>query len=148
MPQSRRAAGCPPSGPGRQFGSDRKGTNLTELLGHVGGVIAPVLICVLIGYGLALIKTPFDNKVIGGLVADVGYPALILSHLAGKHIEVGAFVEMLGAALACVAAFGVIGAIFLMAVGLPRRAFLSPMMLNNVGNIGLPVAALAFGPGT
>ena len=32
----------------------------------------------------------------------------------------------------------------LIGYGLPNRAFLSPMMLNNVGNIGLPVTALAF----
>jgi malate permease and related proteins len=115
------------------------------LLGHVGGVIAPVLLCVLVGYGLALINVPFENKVIGGLVANVGYPALILSHLAGQHVEVGAFLQMIGAAAASVVAFGVIGAAFLAITGLPYRAFLSPLMLSNVGNIGLPVASLAFG---
>jgi len=36
-------------------------------------------------------------------------------------------------------------AIFLKLVGLPLRAFIAPLSLNNVGNIGLPVAALAFG---
>lgn len=118
---------------------------MEELLGHVGGVIAPVLLCVLVGYGLALINVPFENKVIGGLVANVGYPALILSHLAGQHVEIGAFLQMIGAAAASVVAFGVIGAAFLAVTGLPYRAFLAPLMLSNVGNIGLPVASLAFG---
>jgi len=36
-------------------------------------------------------------------------------------------------------------AIFLKLVGLPLRALIAPLSLNNVGNIGLPVAALAFG---
>ena len=119
---------------------------MNELLVHVADVIAPVLLCVLAGYGLALFRLPFDNKIVGSLVANIGYPALILSHLAGQHIEFGAFVQMIGAAAASVAAFAVIGAAFLKIIGLPLRAFLSPMMLNNVGNIGLPVAALAFGP--
>ena len=34
---------------------------------------------------------------------------------------------------------------FLRLIGLPYRAFLTPMMMNNVGNIGLPVCLLAFG---
>ena len=33
----------------------------------------------------------------------------------------------------------------LAALGLPIRAFLSPLMLNNVGNIGLPMNVFAFG---
>jgi hypothetical protein len=44
-----------------------------------------------------------------------------------------------------VACFGVIGYIFLKLMRLPARAFLSPMMLSNVGNIGLPISFLAFG---
>lgn len=49
------------------------------------------------------------------------------------------------AALVAVACFGLIGSGLLALLRLPVRAFLSPMMLNNVGNIGLPVCALAFG---
>jgi predicted permease len=112
---------------------------------EVGNVLVPVLLCVLIGYGLARIKAPFDNKMVGSLVANVGYPTLILSHLEGQHVALDGFLQMMLAAAAVVACFGVIGFVFLKIIGLPNRAFLSPMMLNNVGNIGLPVTALAFG---
>ena len=59
---------------------------MREMITHVSGVVAPVLICALIGYGLAKLKLPFDNKMIGALVSTVGYPTLILSHLAGQDV--------------------------------------------------------------
>ena len=112
---------------------------------HISGVVAPVLLCVLAGYGLAIFKLPFDHKVVGTLVANVGYPTLILSHLTKQHIQLDAFLEMMLAALVSVVSFGVIGFVLLKLLRLPVRGFLSPMMLNNVGNVGLPLSALAFG---
>jgi predicted permease len=107
--------------------------------------VAPVLLCTLVGYGLALLRLPFDHKVVGALVANVGYPTLIVSHLTKQHVPLGAFLEMMLAALVAVACFGLIGLGLVALLRLPVRAFLSPMMLNNVGNVGLPVCALAFG---
>ena len=118
---------------------------MTQTLLHVANVIVPVLVCVLVGFGFAKFKLPFDHGMVSSLVANVGYPALILSHLAAQHISVGAFFDMLGAAATMVALFTVGGFAFLSIVGLPKRGFLTSMMLSNVGNIGLPVAYLAYG---
>ena len=118
---------------------------MQELLSHVINVVGPVLLCALVGYVLAVSKSAFDTKVIGALVSKVGYPALIISHLSGQHVAFGSFVYFIAAAVVAVALFGIIGYAFLRLVGLPYRAFLSPMMMNNVGNIGLPVCLLAFG---
>jgi predicted permease len=119
---------------------------MAELIGHLANVLLPVLVCVLVGFALARLDQPFDHGMVGRLVANVGYPTLILSHLSGQHVEFAAFLEMLLGALGMVVAFGVIGLAFLLVTGLPVRAFLTPLMLNNVGNIGLPVCTLAFGP--
>jgi malate permease and related proteins len=118
---------------------------MAEMIVHVGGVVLPVLLCVLVGYGLAWFKVPFENKVVGGLVANVGYPALILSHLTKQHVALGTFLDMMLAALASVVCFAVIGYALLKLLRLPIRGFLSPMMLSNVGNVGLPICLLAFG---
>ena len=115
------------------------------IFGHVVTVMLPVLLCVLLGYGLAVLRAPFDRKMFGSLVANVGYPALILSHLAKDHIELGAFLNVLLAAAFMMLIFGVLGFGILKLLGLPVQAYLSPMMLSNVGNIGLPVTTLAFG---
>jgi malate permease and related proteins len=118
---------------------------MEEMAIHVSGVVAPVLLCALVGYGLAMFKLPFDNKIVGSLVANVGYPTLIISHLTKQHIQLDAFLEMMLAAFASMVAFGVVGFGLLKILRLPVRGFLSPMMLNNVGNVGLPICALAFG---
>lgn len=121
------------------------GPTLEELAFHILNVVAPVLLCVLVGFGLAKLKLPFDNKMITMLVSSVGYPTLIISHLAAGHVAFDDFLEMMAGALAMVACFGVIAFGFLSLVGLPRRTFLAPMILNNVGNIGFPICMLAFG---
>jgi len=118
---------------------------MAEIFGHVVHVMLPVLLCVLVGYGLAVVKAPFDTKLFGALVANVGYPALILSHLAKEHIALGTFLTVLGAAAGMTLIFAVLGFAALTILRLPVKAYLSPMMLANVGNIGLPVATLAFG---
>ncbi|MCR9214962.1 MAG: AEC family transporter [Proteobacteria bacterium] len=118
---------------------------MEALFYHVSNVLLPVLICVLAGYGLARFNVYFDTKMVGSLVSNIGYPTLILSHLSGQHIEFEAFIRVMAASIAMIACFGLIAFIFLKVIKLPVQAFLSPMMLNNVGNIGLPVSFLAFG---
>ncbi|WP_301282683.1 hypothetical protein [Ruegeria atlantica] len=41
---------------------------MEHLFLNVLNVVLPVLICAGIGYVLAVIQAPFDNKVIGGIV--------------------------------------------------------------------------------
>lgn len=118
---------------------------MEEIFAHVVSVLLPVLLCAGVGLLLAVTKSPMDTKVVGGIVARVGYPALILSHLAGEHISFESFLTVLAAGVFAVASFGVIGFAVLKVLRLPIAAFLSPLMHGNVGNIGLPVASLAFG---
>ncbi|MCA8879150.1 MAG: transporter [Rhodobacteraceae bacterium] len=118
---------------------------MDAVLHHLLGVVVPIAICVLVGFSLARLEIPFDRKMVGKLVQTVGYPTLIVSHLSAGHVDLPAFLAMLGAAFAMVAAFLLISALLLTLLGLPLRVFLSPMSLNNVGNVGLPVASLAFG---
>lgn len=112
---------------------------------HVINVVLPVVICAGVGWWLAFIDAPFDNAMIGSLVSRVGYPTLIISHLSTTKIEVDAFLNMLAAAVLVIAGFGVLGFYALKALRLPVRAFLTPLMHSNVGNIGLPITLLAFG---
>ncbi|WP_299477265.1 AEC family transporter [uncultured Roseibium sp.] len=118
---------------------------MTGIIEHVANVMVPVLLCVLLGYALAYFKAPFDRKLFGSLVSNVGYPTLILSHLAKEHVALETFLTVLAAAAAMIAIFGVIGFAILKLMRISIRAYLAPMMLSNVGNIGLPVATLAFG---
>ena len=118
---------------------------MEQFILHVGTVVLPVLLCGLVGFAFAKFGLLFDKRMVGELVSYVGYPALVLSHLSAQHVSIGPFLHMMLAALVMMLAFGVVSFLFLRLVGLPVRAFLSPMMLNNVGNVGLPVCALALG---
>ncbi|WP_296593965.1 transporter [Roseibium sp.] len=119
---------------------------MEEIFGHVVNVMLPVLLCVLLGYGLAVFKAPFDTKLFGALVSNVGYPALILAHLAKEHIQLATFMTVLAAAAGLVMVLAILGFGVLKLTRLPIKAYWPPMMLSNVGNIGLPVSTLAFGP--
>jgi predicted permease len=109
-------------------------------------VILPVLLCVGVGFLLAKIHQPFDRAMIGPLLANVGYPALVLSHLTNESFKFSRFLTMMFAALCVLVSFGLISFVFLKLVRFPIRGYLTPMMFSNVGNIGVPIALLAFGP--
>lgn len=118
---------------------------MTTVLYHVFNVILPILLCIAVGFGLARFKQPFDNRMVTSLMANVGYPSLILSHLLGHTVNLQVFFQMMLAALLAVTCFALIWVCILRLLGLSLRVFLSPLSLNNVGNIGLPVCALAVG---
>lgn len=119
--------------------------SLLELLHHVLDVVLPVLLCIGVGAALARLAVPFDRKSIASLVQNVGYPTLIVSHLSQGHVSVGEFGAMAGVAAVSIGLFVLLAGSFLLLVRLPLRAFIAPMSLNNTGNVGLPVALLAFG---
>ena len=112
---------------------------------NVLNVVLPVLICAGVGYCLARVRAPFDNKVIRGIVSNVGYPILIISHLSTTKLAIGTFLDKMAAAAMAVAGFGALGFVALKTLRLPVRAFLTPLMHGNVGNIGLPITMLALG---
>jgi predicted permease len=118
---------------------------MLELLHHVLNVVLPVLLCIGVGAVLAWLAVPFDRRSFSALIQYVGYPTLIVSHLSEGHVAAAQFGIMAGAAVAAIVAFVLIGGVFLTLARLPLRAFIAPMSLNNTGNIGLPVAMLAFG---
>lgn len=116
-----------------------------QLLAEILNVVAPVFICAALGFTIAKINAPFDRKMIGWIVGNIGYPTLVLAHLSSGHVAFDQFLAMVGAAVVLIGLLAVIAGVAVFLMGLPVRVFISPMSLGNVGNIGLPVAALAFG---
>ena len=119
--------------------------HLEHIFLNVFNIILPVLICVGVGYTLALIKAPFDTKVVNDLISRVGFPTLVISHISTAQIDGGTFITVVGAAAVAVAGFAVLSLIALRLLGYSIAAFLGPLMHGNVGSIGLPVTLLAFG---
>ena len=76
---------------------------------------------------------------------DVFVPALVFAALANKAFEVAAFLPLIVASTFMVVGAGLAGWGLARATGMQARTLVPPMMFNNCGNLGLPLAVLAFG---
>lgn len=108
-------------------------------------IIAPVLICAAIGYAWAKSGRRYDVEIVTVLATSISLPALVFTTLVETQIEIAALGKMVAAAAAATGLFGAVGAAVLKLARIPLRSFLPAMMFPNVGNMGLPLAALGFG---
>jgi predicted permease len=76
---------------------------------------------------------------------DVFVPALVFVSLAGKPLQLEALGLLAGGAVLVIAACGLLALAASRALGVAVKTLVPPMMFNNSGNLGLPVAFLAWG---
>ncbi|MBC8337917.1 MAG: AEC family transporter [Rhodospirillales bacterium] len=115
------------------------------MLSQLFSVIAPVFVCAAIGYVWKRQNRPYDADLISALSVNIGTPCLAFYTLTSTNLDPGAFNEMALATLVTLAAFVALYVPALKAVGLSQKAFLPALTFANVGNMGLPLALLAFG---
>lgn len=108
-------------------------------------IIAPVLICAALGYGWARLGRPYNTEMVTHLVSAVGVPCLVFTTLVNVEVELSALGEMAVATVVSLVAMGVVGVAVLKLWGQSVRAFLPTIIFPNTGNMGLPLALLAFG---
>ena len=119
-------------------------TVLLSLMDRVFATVFPIIAIVTVGYLYARKHAP-DMAVANRINMDIFLPALIFSVMAGKNFDLyahldlalGSAVMVLGAGLAMKPIAGLLG--------VHPKTFVPPMMFNNCGNLGLPLAYLAFG---
>ncbi len=115
------------------------------MIAEILGIIAPVLICIAIGFAWAKAGRKFDTPMVTFLVTYFSTPALVFYTLSTVDLSMEALFVIGGAAVAANVVLAVIGAITLWIFGLSQRTFLQSLTWPNVGNIGLPLCLLAFG---
>lgn len=76
---------------------------------------------------------------------DVFTPALVFSAMASKDFHLLAFGPLLLAAALLILGSGAVAWVVARLTGTAPRTLVPPMMFNNSGNLGLPLAVLAFG---
>lgn len=76
---------------------------------------------------------------------DVFVPALVFAALANREFRITEYLPLLGATLAVVVASGAVAWLVARAIGVEAKTLVPPLMFNNCGNLGLPLAVLAFG---
>ncbi|MGA0805645.1 MAG: AEC family transporter [Pseudohongiellaceae bacterium] len=108
-------------------------------------VIAPTLLCALVGFGWVRRGLHFDTNFVSSLVLNIGAPCLLFSTFMAIEIDAHAFGEMAVATVLAMLGFAVVALPLLRLAGLELRSFLFSQMFPNVGNMGLPLCLLAFG---
>lgn len=115
------------------------------MFSEIFSILAPVFVCVAIGYGWSKSGKDFDTGLVTSIVTYFGTPSLVFYALATVELDVSHLWRMGLSALIANVAFVVIGGAVLALLKLPHRAFLQALSWPNVGNVGLPLCLLAFG---
>ncbi|MBS0320452.1 MAG: AEC family transporter, partial [Proteobacteria bacterium] len=114
------------------------------MIARLLGIVLPVFSIVALGWFFGRRAKPdmtWVNKISMNMLA----PALVFSALAGGHFDLRANAVLMLASLGVVLGSGLLAWPVARWLRVDYRTFLPPMMFNNCGNIGLPLAALAFG---
>jgi predicted permease len=76
---------------------------------------------------------------------DIFVPALVFAALASKSFDIGQNLPLLLGATGVVLGSGLLAWPVARLLGVANNTFVPPMMFKNSGNMGLPLAVLAFG---
>jgi malate permease and related proteins len=108
-------------------------------------IVLPVFAIVLLGFGYAKRVKP-DMTYVNRISMNVLSPALIFSALTSRDFDLAEHSLLMIGTVAVVLGSGLIAWPVARALRADPRTFVPPMMFNNCGNMGLPLAMLAFGP--
>ncbi len=114
------------------------------MLLRITAILFPIFAIVGAGYFYGRRHRP-EMAVANRLNMDVFVPALVFSAMAGKTFELAAFGWLALGALVLLLAMGALAWPLAGWMGVQRKTFVPPMMFNNSGNIGLPLALLTWG---
>jgi predicted permease len=115
-----------------------------ELIARIADVIIPVFLIVAIGYGYAR-RRASDLSAFNRIALDVLAPLLVYSALAAKDFRLGDHVALLVGGAILILGSGLLAWPLARAFGAQPRTLVPVVMFNNCGNMGLPLALLAFG---
>jgi predicted permease len=108
------------------------------------GIILPVFLIILLGYLYARRVKP-DMAMVNRISMEVLAPALVFSALASKDFDIAANKLLMLGSVGVVLGSGLLAWPYARLLHTDPRTFVPPMMFNNCGNMGLPLAVLAYG---
>jgi predicted permease len=112
-------------------------------------IILPVFAIIAVGYGYARLRgdsVRADMGAVNRVSMEVLCPLLVFTALSAKDFDVGHNLVLILAGVLISLGSGLLAWPLARLLGYDVRSFVPPMMYNNCGNMGLPLAALAFGP--
>lgn len=114
------------------------------MLQQLIAIVFPIFALVAVGFLYARRHLP-DMAAANKINLDIFTPALIFSVLSAKDFQLAAYAELAVAGALVVLFSGLLAWPIARLAGWPVKAFVPPMMFTNSGNMGLPLAVLAFG---
>lgn len=107
-------------------------------------ILFPIFAIVAAGYFYGRKHKP-EMAVANRLNMDVFVPALVFAAMAGKSFDLAAYAPLALGGLLVIATCGLLAWPVSQLVGVAPKTLVPPMLFNNCGNIGLPLAVLAWG---
>jgi malate permease and related proteins len=120
-----------------------------DMFQRIFSIILPVLAIIAVGYGYARLRGDSvrdDMGAVNRVSMEVLCPLLVFTALAAKDFDVAHNLVLILAGVLISLGSGLLAWPVARLLGYDVRSFVPPMMYNNCGNMGLPLAALAFGP--
>ncbi|TVT45347.1 MAG: AEC family transporter [Denitromonas halophila] len=114
------------------------------MLLRIIAILFPLFAIVAVGFVVGRRTRP-DLSHANKLNMDVFVPALVFAALASKPFRPENDIPLLLATVVMVVASGLAAWALARAVGVAPKTLVPPVMFNNSGNLGLPLAVLAFG---
>ena len=108
-------------------------------------IVAPVFLLGALGYAWRRLGFPFDIPFVTRIAMQVSVPALLFSVLSRIEVDPIAFRDLALASLVLYVGIAAVSWVLIRGGGLDRRAYLSPVIFGNTGNVGLPIALFAYG---
>ena len=113
-------------------------------MSQVFGVLFPVFSIILVGYLYGRWR-PSDIGTVNRMNIDVFVPALVIDALMRSQFDLWSYRWLILAGIGVVIFSGLVAWAISYWRKLPVPVFVPTMMFNNCGNMGLPIAVLAFG---
>jgi predicted permease len=120
-------------------------TKSGPMFSKIASITLPIFTLVLVGFFYSRRVKP-DLGGANKLVVDIALPVLIFISLTAKTFDPMSALSFTGASIALIFLSGLIAWPLTPFSGASRQAFLPCVMFTNVGPIGIPLIALAYGP--
>jgi predicted permease len=114
------------------------------MIARILGIIVPVFAIIALGWAYGRRAQP-DMGWVNRISMNVLAPALIFSALSAKSFDAYENRLLILGSIGVVLGSGLLAWPFARLLHQDHRTFVPPMMFNNCGNMGLPLAALAYG---
>lgn len=114
------------------------------MLLRIVAILFPLFAIAALGYAIGRQRQP-DMTHANQLNIDVFVPALVFAAMTRQGFHVNDYSPLLLATFVVIAGSGAVGWGIARALGMAPKTLVPVLMFNNCGNLGLPLAVLAFG---